>query len=108
MAGNYTFTITGATGNDVEIGGHFYGDGTGQTFQHSLSDIAAGGTSAFLIDISSNPDHANVNFDDVNFSATVTPVPEPINYALASFGLIFLGGGAGRFYLARRRSSTAS
>jgi hypothetical protein len=40
--------------------------------------------------------------------ATITAVPEPINYALAGFGLIFVGGSVGRFYLGRRRSATAS
>jgi hypothetical protein len=38
---------------------------------------------------------------------TITPIPEPITYALAVFGLVFVGVGAGRFYLARRRSATA-
>jgi hypothetical protein len=41
-------------------------------------------------------------------TATITAVPEPINYALAAFGLIFVGGSASRFYLGRRRSATAS
>ena len=51
---------------------------------------------------------------DVNYivltsgDATITPVPEPINYALLAFGLIFLVGSAGRFYLGRRRAVTAS
>jgi hypothetical protein len=45
-----------------------------------------------------------------NLDATFdyTPVPEPINYALAGFGLLFVGGTAGRFYLGRRRFATAS
>lgn len=45
----------------------------------------------------------------VNFlTGTINAVPEPINCALAGFGLIFVGGTAGRFYLGRRRSITAS
>jgi hypothetical protein len=44
---------------------------------------------------------------DSGFS-TITAVPEPINYALAGFGLIFVGGSFGRFYLGRRRSATAN
>jgi hypothetical protein len=39
---------------------------------------------------------------------TITPVPEPINCALTGFGLIFVGGSIGRFFLGRRRSATAS
>ena len=45
-----------------------------------------------------------IRFD--NFA--ITAVPEPINYALAGFGFLFVGGSAGRFYLARRRSVMAS
>jgi hypothetical protein len=46
---------------------------------------------------------------DISFGGTtITPVPEPINYALVGFGLIFVGVSAGRFYLGRRRSTTAS
>jgi hypothetical protein len=47
-------------------------------------------------------------FDNVALNGTVAPVPEPINYALAVFGLVFAGGSAGRFYLGRRRSATTS
>jgi hypothetical protein len=39
---------------------------------------------------------------------TITPVPEPINCALALFGLIFACGSAAHFYARRRRSSTVS
>ena len=37
------------------------------------------------------------------WSLTVV-VPEPITYGLALFGLVFVGVGAGRYYLGRRRS----
>lgn len=37
-------------------------------------------------------------FDNIH----ITAVPEPVNCALAGFGLIFVGGSAGRFYFARR------
>jgi hypothetical protein len=44
---------------------------------------------------------------DISFGGTtIAPVPEPINCALAGFGLIFVGGSIGRFYLGRRRSAT--
>lgn len=45
---------------------------------------------------------------DVSGVKTITAVPEPINCALAGFGLIFVGGSAGRYYLGRRRSAAAS
>jgi len=43
----------------------------------------------------------NLSFDNIAINATA--VPEPITYALAIFGLVFVGGGLGRFYLARLR-----
>jgi len=42
--------------------------------------------------------------DNINLNGTV--VPEPVTYALAVAGLVFVGGGVGRFYLGRRRSAT--
>jgi hypothetical protein len=59
-------------------------------FRDTVSGASANGTDAY--------------FDNI----TVTAVPEPTNYALAGFGLMFVGIGAGRFYLARRRSAKAS
>jgi hypothetical protein len=35
----------------------------------------------------------------------IAPVPEPITYALPLFGLVFIGGTAGRFYLRRRQQA---
>jgi hypothetical protein len=43
-----------------------------------------------------------------NIELTAVGVPEPITYALAGFGLVFVGVGARRFYTARRRSAKAS
>jgi hypothetical protein len=40
-----------------------------------------------------------VSFDNIVVPAVV---PEPTNYALAGFGLIFIVGTAGRFYTHRR------
>lgn len=45
-----------------------------------------------------------VSFSEIEIDA----VPEPVNYALAGFGLVFVCGSAGNFYLGRRRSATAS
>jgi len=49
------------------------------------------------------------NFDvTISFGGTtIVPVPEPINCALAVFGLIFACGRAVHFYASQRRSSTA-
>jgi hypothetical protein len=42
----------------------------------------------------------------VSWTLDITAVPEPVNYALAGFGVLFVGGSVGRFYLVRGRSST--
>jgi hypothetical protein len=43
----------------------------------------------------------------VSWTLNVTAVPEPVNVALGVFGVLFVGGIAGRFHLGRRRSTTA-
>jgi hypothetical protein len=72
-------------------------DFTGVT---SIENVAVGTTIYFRDTIGSN----NQSFDNIVISA----VPEPITYALAAFGLMFAGVGAGRFYLGRRGSATVS
>jgi hypothetical protein len=42
----------------------------------------------------------------VGWTLDITAVPEPVNVALAIFGVLFVGGSIGRFYLVRGRSST--
>jgi hypothetical protein len=78
------------------------GDATGTSF--TLVGTLTGRTLG-------NPDTGangpGLSFTDFSITA-VTAVPEPVNYALAGFGLLFVGGSAGRYYLARRRSATAS
>jgi hypothetical protein len=39
---------------------------------------------------------------------SITPVPEPVNCALAGFALLFAGGSCVRCYAGRRRSRAAS
>jgi len=66
------------------------------------SFIVSGATSVTLTAKAGTP--GAIMFDDISLTA----VPEPITYALGGFGLIFVGGSAGRFYLRRRCSATAS
>lgn len=49
---------------------------------------------------------SSVLFDNITLHDTIstTPVPEPIAYALPLFGLIFIGGTAGRFYWRRQKA----
>jgi hypothetical protein len=64
-----------------------------QTF--TLTGTLSGGTAT------GSP--GDLSFDNFVFNSSVTPIPEPIHLAMGIFGLIFVGTGAGRFYLARLR-----
>jgi hypothetical protein len=47
-----------------------------------------------------------VTFDNLDFNATgITPVPEPVHYALAIFGIVFVGTGVSRWYHVRLKRS---
>jgi hypothetical protein len=84
---NYGLLFTQKNGNELNLWGN--ADGTYNVGAY------IGGQLSFNVNISLG-------------GTTITPVPEPINCALAAFGLIFVGGSVGRFCLDRRRSATAS
>jgi hypothetical protein len=70
--------------------------------------VASGGTIWFRDTLTgATANNVNANFDTINVSALAV-VPEPVTYALAVFGLVFVGGSAGRFYIGRRRLATVS
>jgi hypothetical protein len=69
----------------------------------SAAGANATGTTFTLTGTQTGVPGVSGNIDFSNFS--ITAVPEPVNFALAGFGLLFVGGSAGRFYLARRRAS---
>ena len=50
------------------------------------------------------PGNSSVDFDNI----AINTVPEPISYAMAAFGVMFVGGSAGRFYLRRKNISPAA
>ena len=83
---DYGLLFTQNNGNEVNLWGN--ADGT-----YTLGSNIGGQTVT-----------VNIRFG----GTTIVPVPEPINCALAGFGLIFVGASAGRFYLGRRRSTAAS
>jgi len=62
--------------------------------------LTSGQTLDIQVTFSAGGNPAGIAFDDV----VITAVPEPINYALACFGLLFVGGSIGRFYLVRGRA----
>jgi hypothetical protein len=70
--------------------------------------VGAGQTITFTDALSgyanNNPPGVNfAEFDNISFTAAFTAVPEPVNYGMAAFGLIFVAGSAGRFYFRRLR-----
>ena len=82
---------------------------SGGTYQPStaLSGLngqsANGNWSLYFADLASGGGNPTLNGWTLNINA----VPEPINYALPLFGLIFIGATVGRFYLGRRRKLEA-
>ena len=59
----------------------------------SINELKAG--------IVASAQNSGVNFNPANLK--ISAVPEPANYALAAFGLVFAGVGVGRCYLRRQR-----
>ena len=94
--GSGTFTSLGST--------TFAGDTTWDSHSFSLSAIGtvASGSTITIEGTLAGAGNAGINFDTI----AITAVPEPVNYALAGFGILFVGGSIGRFYLARRRSES--
>ena len=102
------FTIAGSPnhGHQVAVGGNTYSS----TGSHSLTLTATFDAEAnsYTSIISYNTGKKGaLSFTDVAFSGNVVPefsgnaVPEPINVALAGFGVVFVGGTAGRWHLRR-------
>jgi len=83
----------------VTFSGLQLGAGNAVTFTDTLSSYGKGSGNVAKFD--------NLTFDTVVTlgDIVVTPVPEPITCALALFGLVFAGRGAGRYYQARKRQS---
>lgn len=74
--------------------------GTFAQYSFSISGLQVNSGSTVLFrDTFSGGTGTSVDFDNIQISAS--PVPEPMNYALVAFGLVFIGGGAGRFYFRR-------
>jgi hypothetical protein len=113
MAGTYTLDATAGSDSHfswdttVNVGSDPFLDTSGLLFTSGADEINLYWTFADST-YGLNGYVGGVTYNGATGSATLTPVPEPITYALAAFGLIFVGGSAGRFCLGRRRSATAS
>ena len=103
---DWTYSISGGGGSGTIDSSLSLGTGGWVDQSLSLSGISvpSGETITFIGTISKDATAGVLDFQNFN----ITAVPEPINYGLAGFGLIFLGGSAGRFYLGRRRVVAAS
>jgi subtilisin-like proprotein convertase family protein len=77
-------------GGTVTLDGSFAGMNPNGTWTLFLGDFSAGDTSTLN-----------------GWSLNVTAIPEPVDVALAIFGVCVAGVSAGRFYLRRRRSAKA-
>lgn len=114
LSGTWAYSINGGTfANIGSASGITIGAAAGannNTFTLSGVSIAPTDSSlVFRLTLSgaAGGNNGTLNFDNLEFDA-LSAVPEPINYALAVFGLVFVGGSAGRFCLGRRRLATAS
>jgi hypothetical protein len=98
------FTIAGknvSTGQPTTVNGTPYS--AEGSYSQTLTPTFNSGTSTYSSTFSFSGAKGTLTFDTVVFNGTV--VPEPTDYALAGFGLMFVGGIAGRRLLARRQPS---
>jgi hypothetical protein len=72
-----TLSSTGWQGASVDLSAINLNDGQNLTLVATLTGSGSG-----------NP--GDLSFDNLNFNATVTPVPEPVHAAMLVFGLVFL------------------
>jgi|ERR1035441_7478618 hypothetical protein len=96
LNGNGILFSSGAGGDTINIGG-ISGSGPANYFFSAQNDP----TGPLLVSFNPNGSSPGAVFQ-------MTAVPEPINWALGAFGLVFVGGSVGWSYLSRRRSATAS
>jgi subtilisin-like proprotein convertase family protein len=85
---------------DLNNGGTYAPYGSLADFNGSLAN---GNWTLYFVDATGGLGSPTLN----SWTLDITVVPEPVTWALAAFGLVFVGVGAGRFYFARRRSTTA-
>jgi hypothetical protein len=74
-----------------------------ETLDATFGNMSQNGTwTLYFADVVAGGGNETLN----GWSLDITAVPEPVNVALAVFGVLFVGGAVCRFYLVRARSST--
>lgn len=100
--GSMAWTLNG-TGTAVNVS---VGSGSGWQSSGSVTfnnvNVVSGGSFTLNEAFSGFATGETLAFDNISITS-LTPVPEPITYALALFGVAFVGVGAGRFYKSRRQ-----
>jgi hypothetical protein len=68
--------------------------------------LSSGSTLSFVDALGGYVNGGNAKFDNISFDISgPSLVPEPITYAMALFGLVFIGTGVGRYYLGKSRKT---
>jgi hypothetical protein len=117
-ATTWSWSLNGTTWSTANVsltGGGITGNGgnlatSWNSYTATFSDASLNGyngTVYFRMGVT-NSSGQTATFDnfDVNF-VSGSPVPEPMTYSLAAFGLVFVGGGVGRYYFGRRKANIA-
>jgi hypothetical protein len=110
---SWSYSILGGAQN-VSLGSTAL---SGSGWQSGLDDFSANAISlgngqtititGTFNDPGNSSSSADIGFDNFSINGIIT-VPEPMDAALAAFGLIFVGGGVGRFYLRRAQRAVAA
>ena len=105
LAGQWSYQINGEGYASIGSSINLAAGGTPSTDLTGIT-LSAGQTLELQFVLSgpavSDHGHSFLTFDNLNANAAgITPVPEPVHYALAVFGVIFVSTGVGRWYLAK-------
>jgi hypothetical protein len=100
----WTYSTPGGSGNLSQLNNAPDTFGPQTVSFTGFPDVSGYSTLSFTATVTGGQNNNGAYFDNLSLTA----VPEPINYAMAVFGLVFVCVGAGRFYLGRRRSAAVS
>jgi len=103
--GNYASNIGAGSTTSTAFGSAV---GTGTLTGTSYDNLASITFRIYAWDSKNGVGNAADGFVDniiMNDTVSIQTVPEPINYAMALFGLVFVGGGVGRYYLGKARQT---